>query len=204
MTAGSTSTITVPSPTGQILGPAAPNFAAASGWYAYVSQVGGSTMTRQQAAGSPTAIGTNLTLTAPPTSSGAAPYLTDPAGTAIDQANGMQIQLFGGATQLDPIPPAYDAERGLLLRVKNTAASAFNLIVRAGVYPPAMRQFLGDLVIAVPASNTYWVGPFDMGRHAIQDTTVSPTAIEMNIDFSSGAAGTITAFALPRNVPGNP
>ena len=45
----------------------------ATGWYAYISQAGGSTLTRQQAAGSPTAIATNLTLTAPPTSSGAAP-----------------------------------------------------------------------------------------------------------------------------------
>jgi hypothetical protein len=44
----------------------------AAGWYAYVSQAGGSTLTRQQAAGSPTPFGTNLTLTANPTSSGAA------------------------------------------------------------------------------------------------------------------------------------
>lgn len=45
----------------------------AAGWYAYVSQAGGSTLTRQQAAGTPTAIGTGLTLTAPPTSTGASP-----------------------------------------------------------------------------------------------------------------------------------
>jgi hypothetical protein len=45
----------------------------ATGWYAYWTQAGGSTYTRQQAAGSPTAIGTNLTLTAPPTSTGANP-----------------------------------------------------------------------------------------------------------------------------------
>jgi hypothetical protein len=45
----------------------------ATGWYAYVSQAGGSTLTRQQAVGSPTAIGTNLTLTTTPTSSGANP-----------------------------------------------------------------------------------------------------------------------------------
>jgi hypothetical protein len=45
----------------------------ATGWYAYVTQAGGSTYTRQQAAGSPTAISTNLTLTAPPTSTGANP-----------------------------------------------------------------------------------------------------------------------------------
>ena len=63
-TTGSTSTLTINSPTQP---------GGATGWYAYVSQVGGSTLTRQQAAGSPTAIGTNLTLTAPPTSTGANP-----------------------------------------------------------------------------------------------------------------------------------
>ena len=44
-------------------------------------QLGGSTYTRQQTAGTPTAIGTHLILTAPPTSSGAAPLTT---GTATD------------------------------------------------------------------------------------------------------------------------
>lgn len=63
-TTGTTSTITIPSPAAN---------ANATGWYAYVTQVGGSTYTRQQAAGSPTAIGTGLTLTAAPTSTGAQP-----------------------------------------------------------------------------------------------------------------------------------
>lgn len=63
-TTGTTSTITVPSPSAAT---------GATGWYAYVTQVGGSVYTRQQAAGSPTAIGTGLTLTAPPTSTGANP-----------------------------------------------------------------------------------------------------------------------------------
>lgn len=63
-TTGSTSTLTIPSPAAS---------SGATGWYAYVSQAGGATMTRQQAPGSPTAIGTGLTLTAPPTSSGVQP-----------------------------------------------------------------------------------------------------------------------------------
>ena len=58
------STLTVPSPSAET---------GATGWYAYITQVGGSTYTRQQAAGTPTAIGTGLTLTAPPTSTGANP-----------------------------------------------------------------------------------------------------------------------------------
>ena len=71
VTTGSTSTITIPSP--------AP-VAGATGWYAYVSQLGGNTVTRQQTAGSPTAIGTPLTLTAPPTSSGLNPQTTNTSG----------------------------------------------------------------------------------------------------------------------------
>lgn len=64
-TTGSTSTITVPSPAAQ---------SGATGWYAYVGQAGGAAGSgkRQQAAGAPTAIGTGLTLTAPPTTTGAA------------------------------------------------------------------------------------------------------------------------------------
>lgn len=89
---GATSTITITSPSaGQ----------GATGWYAYVSQANGSTLTRQQAAGSPTAIGTNLVLTAPPTSSGVAPLQLNPtystllpfAGyTPVIQLNGTQSQ----------------------------------------------------------------------------------------------------------------
>jgi hypothetical protein len=58
------STIVIPSPAAS---------AGATGWYAYVSQAGGSVLTRQQAAGVPSAIGTGLTLIAPPTSTGAVP-----------------------------------------------------------------------------------------------------------------------------------
>lgn len=64
VTTGSTSTLTINSPAAS---------GSATGWYAYCSQAGGTTLTRQQAAGSPTNIGTNLTLTAPPTNTGAAP-----------------------------------------------------------------------------------------------------------------------------------
>lgn len=61
VTSGSTSTITVTSPAA---------VGAATGWYAYVTQAGGNSFTRQQTAGSPTAIGTSFTLSAPPTSTG--------------------------------------------------------------------------------------------------------------------------------------
>jgi hypothetical protein len=79
VTTGSASTITIPSP---------PSESPATGWYAYVTQAGGSTYTRQQTAGSPTTIGTPLVITAPPTSSGAAPPSTNTtASTTSEVAN---------------------------------------------------------------------------------------------------------------------
>jgi hypothetical protein len=79
VTTGATSTITITSPV------APPAAGAATGWYAYVTQAGGSTYTRQQAPGSPTAIGTPLVLTAPPTSGGAQPSATNTSGPQAGQ-----------------------------------------------------------------------------------------------------------------------
>lgn len=73
-TTGSTSTITVPSPAAAT---------GATGWYAYVTQANGSTYTRQQTAGSPTAIATPLSITTPPTSGGLAPQASNTTGVAV-------------------------------------------------------------------------------------------------------------------------
>jgi hypothetical protein len=113
--------------------------------------------------------------------------LADPAGTAIDQANGMNVVMTS-----ETIPPAGDGYR-VLLRVANSAASPFNLIVRAGANPPAFRAPLGDLTVAVTNATTKWVGPFDMSRHAQSDDSI-------NIDFGVGFTGTITAFLLPGTI----
>lgn len=84
-TSGTTSTITVPSPAASF---------GATGWYAYVSQAGGGAgaMTRQQAPGSPTNIGTNLILTAPPTNTGTAPPGSNTSGgvAETDPTTGLQ------------------------------------------------------------------------------------------------------------------
>lgn len=71
VTTGTTSTLTVDHPAA---------FRTATGWYAYVSSLAApGVLTRQQTAGSPTAIGTNLTLSAPPTTSGAVPLTVETA-----------------------------------------------------------------------------------------------------------------------------
>ena len=72
----------------------------ATGWYAYVTQAGGSTYYRQQASGSPTAMGLNLVLTANPTTSGANPPGADSSAaqiftsTAVD--GGKNVMVCGG------------------------------------------------------------------------------------------------------------
>lgn len=84
VTTGSTSTLTVDSPAAG---------GGATGWYAYVTQAGGSTYTRQQTAGSPTAIGTNLTLTAPPTTTGANPAALNTTGGIIEASPGRLVRV---------------------------------------------------------------------------------------------------------------
>lgn len=61
-TTGGTSTLTIQSP---------PDETGVTGWYAYVTQPDGSTYTRQDA--SPNSIGTDMTLSGPPTGSGPTP-----------------------------------------------------------------------------------------------------------------------------------
>lgn len=126
-TTGTTSTITIPSPPFQ---PVAGN--PPTGWYAYVSQAGGNTLTRQQAAGSPTALGTNLTLTAPPTATGAAPPASSTAGQV--GAPGTNTPIVHGLTDvvgrpLQPtlcIPVARDAQ-GANIAVGGVSFDATNI-----------------------------------------------------------------------------
>jgi hypothetical protein len=114
--------------------------------------------------------------------------LTDPAGTAIDQANGMNVAI---PTTAIPSGPHIDK---LVLRVANTAGAGKNTIVRKGIDPPAFRQGLGDLTVQVPATTgVKWLGPFELARFVQADGS-------LNIDFESGATGTITAFMLPAAV----
>lgn len=73
-TTGSTSSITISFP---VLN------GNATAWYAYVTQVGGATYTRQQGVGNPTAIGSNLVLTSPPTNTGVIPPASNTTGGVI-------------------------------------------------------------------------------------------------------------------------
>lgn len=104
--------------------------------------------------------------------------LTDPAGTTIDQANGMYI--------------AASRPELTLLRVANTNGTARVVTVKAGDSPPALAAGQGDLAVTVGATTgVQWVGPFESGRFIQADGTIE-------IDFAASFAGTITAFRVPR------
>jgi hypothetical protein len=72
----------------------------ATGWYAYVTQAGAGTYFRQQAAGSPTAMGVSLVLTTTPTTSGANPPGSDSSAAQVFTSTGVDggknIMICGG------------------------------------------------------------------------------------------------------------
>lgn len=108
-----------------------------------------------------------------------------PAGSAIDQANGMKISF--PATNV-PADPHMDS---LFLYVATTNGADKTVTIKAGANPPAFRAGLGDLVITAKAANGGGIiGPFDKSRY-VQSTG------DLYIDFQSGITGTITAFIMP-------
>jgi hypothetical protein len=105
-------------------------------------------------------------------------HLTDPTPTTADAANGHTI--------------AKARPELTMLRVFNTAGTAKNVIVKAGVNPPDIAASLGDLTVSVAASGIEWLGPFESGRFLQKDGS-------MSVDLGSGFTGSLTAFYLPRN-----
>lgn len=101
----------------------------------------------------------------------------DPAGTALN----------AGASNGHVINDAFPELT--VLRVEASAGG--DITIKAGDYPPALAAGQGDLVVAV-GIETRWIGPFESGRFIRSDGT-------MLIDVETGAAGTITAFRVPRN-----
>jgi Ethanolamine utilization protein EutJ (predicted chaperonin) len=106
---------------------------------------------------------------------------TAESATAVDQANGMVIDLTG-----------IQAEK-LVLRVTNTAGAQHGVIIRAAasVAPPSWRASLGDKTIQVAASTgVEWITIQDSARFTQSDST-------LHIDFEASFAGKILAVRLP-------
>jgi len=102
--------------------------------------------------------------------------IADPAGTSISSGAGNGGQIAAAV-----------AEQTLLRVVATTAG---NLTVKAGSYPPAIAAGQGDLVLAIGASGTTWVGPLESGRFNQADGSLI---------FESDQTFTVTAFKVPRH-----
>ena len=196
VTTGSTSTITITSPITET---------GATGWYAYVSQAGGTaaSATRQQTAGSPTAIGTNLVLTAPPTSTGALQPTENTAGAA--PASFVVTSLYPGVWGSNifiTITPANGTATSLFtLTVYQGGSSQANIVE---IWPsvsmnPASLRYAPTMINSTTGGSAYiklsgWPATYVAG-------TTDPAAITTPISL-----GTITGPSHPQiiaSVPGS-
>lgn len=110
-----------------------------------------------------------------------------PAGTPIDQSNGMVITITTTA-----VPAVANSDR-LVLFVQSTSASDQVLTVKAGDNPPSFRSGMGDMAFTIhAASGGGFVGPLETARVLSKTNTISLT-------FDSGSQGYITALMLPRS-----
>src|SRR5947209_1713227 len=92
--------------------------------------------------------------------------VVQPAGTTLDQANGMNVATDGRL-------------RKYLIAVTNTFAGTKAVTVRAGAaYPagPAFQAGQGDLVINVAQNATQFIGPLSSARFVQADGSI-------NLDF---------------------
>lgn len=99
------------------------------------------------------------------------------AGGSLDVANGAQF--------------APTRAHSLYVRVANSTATAGSVIVRSGDNPPAFRNGLGDLTLALGANSTIEFA-VETARH-MQGTGY------INLDFVGAINGTIRVYELPRD-----
>lgn len=100
------------------------------------------------------------------------------AGVAISATNGGKVSVKGRT-------------RRIVLHIKATSAGG-TITVQEGVYPPAFRQGIGD-VVKVVAGTTETLFVLESARHTQADGDVW-------VDYQSGFAGTAFAYELPNDV----
>lgn len=98
-------------------------------------------------------------------------------GGAFTQANGQQFTVRRSSK--------------FFLLVYNSKAGAIIVTIKAGVYPPATMQGLGDLALTIPTTVFFaLLGPFEGARHQQADGSIW-------VDTDAGATGSMWAFETP-------
>lgn len=105
--------------------------------------------------------------------------VTPPSATAVDGTNHHNIAAKGRTDTLF-----------LEVIAGGTTGNGGDVIIKAGVNPPAFRQGLGDLTVTVGDGVTKLIGPFESARFCQADGSI-------NVDTSS-LVGTFRAFRLPK------
>lgn len=109
--------------------------------------------------------------------------IADVAGTTVDTT-----LVTNGVRVANAVPEE------TLIRVTNSAGATKLITVNAGDYPPAIAAGQGAVTGTVAATTgVLWMGPFESGR-VLQNNG------DLEVDFASATAGTITVFRVPRNV----
>jgi hypothetical protein len=166
----------------------------ATGWYAYVTQAGGSTYTRQQTLGSPTAIGTNLTLSAPPTSSGANPPVNNTTGVACMTVTALYPGAWGSNIYITIVPTSGTATALFNLQVYQGGTGPVNLVESwngVSLNPTAPRYAPG-MVNSTTAGSKY----IKLSNFPTASTYVAGTSDPYQITTPT-ALGTITGSGQP-------
>ncbi len=113
------------------------------------------------------------------------------------------VTLTANATTADPTPTTADTTNDhsvdcssfsleeLVLRIKQTDATARVATIVAGDNPPALEAGQGDLTKSIAQNEVWWVGPLTSGRFVQSDG-------KLHIDLAASFAGEITAFRIPR------
>lgn len=103
----------------------------------------------------------------------------DPTGTTADPTNDHYVDCT--------VYPSSE----IILRIKQTDASARVATILAGDNPPADAAGQGNLTKSMAQNEVWWVGPLTSARFLQNDGTV-------HIDLAASFAGTIEAFVIPR------
>lgn len=118
-------------------------------------------------------------------------------------ANAAGPQPVGDTIDTDGIVPIatedyLGASGRLLIEVTNDdAMNGLDVTIIHGVNPPAVREGLGDLEVAVPASGTVYIGPLESARFAQVDGSLS---VQFASDGGANASATVRVALLPKAV----
>ena len=114
--------------------------------------------------------------------------IAEPAGTAVDVANGHYVDCSSLTGQL-------------WLWVNNTFAGSKAVTVKAGANPPAFRQSLGDIVLTHAVAGRYFDGPFESARFVQAPGGVDGgVGGRIFLDIAAAMTGTIAAVFIPDTV----